>query len=177
MKNNYRKGRNDFFSGIVLCVFAAAYFYAATQIKIMKMLSTSFLNASSVPKLWGVLLFLLGVVLIVRGRLQIQRAKRDGTAPAPVPVGQQINTFLSQNYAVILMLVVLALYVFLMEPVGFLISTVLFLWAEFNILSRKTERRLVLTGILAVVFGVAIYLLFRYAFAMPLPQGILKGII
>ena len=177
MKNDYRKGCNDFFSGIVLCVFSAAYFYAATQIKIMKMLSASFLNASSVPKLWGALMFLLGVVLIIRGRLQILRARKDGTAPEAVSVNQWMKTFLAENYAVILMLVVLGLYVFLMEPIGFLLSTVLFLWAEFNILSRKTERRIVLTGILAVIFGAAIYLLFRYAFAMPLPQGILKGII
>ena len=35
------------------------------MIKIPKMLSASLLNASSVPKLWGVLLLILGIVLIL----------------------------------------------------------------------------------------------------------------
>ena len=47
----YYKGRNDLFSGIVLSAFSIAYLIGATRIKIPKMLSSSFLNASSVPKL------------------------------------------------------------------------------------------------------------------------------
>ena len=63
----YKKGQNDLFSGIVLGGFAIAYLIGAAMIKIPKMLSASLLNASSVPKLWGVLLLILGIVLIVGG--------------------------------------------------------------------------------------------------------------
>ncbi len=45
------------------------------MIKIPKMLSASLLNASSVPKLWGVLLLILGIVLIVRG-LHVMKAEK-----------------------------------------------------------------------------------------------------
>ena len=63
----YYKGRNDLFSGIVLSAFSIAYLIGATRIKIPKMLSSSFLNASSVPKLWGTLLLILGIILVIRG--------------------------------------------------------------------------------------------------------------
>ena len=72
----YNKGKNDLFSGIVLGGFAIAYLIGAAMIKIPKMLSASLLNASSVPKLWGVLLLILGIVLIVRG-LHVMRRKRQ----------------------------------------------------------------------------------------------------
>ena len=64
----YYKGRNDLFSGIVLSAFSIAYLIGTTRIKIPKMLSSSFLNASSVPKLWGALLLLLLLLLMRRRR-------------------------------------------------------------------------------------------------------------
>ena len=51
------------------------------MIKIPKMLSASLLNASSVPKLWGVLLLILGIVLIVRGLRVMKAEKAAGNAP------------------------------------------------------------------------------------------------
>lgn len=77
----YNKGKNDLFSGIVLGGFAIAYLIGAAMIKIPKMLSASLLNASSVPKLWGVLLLILGIVLIVRGLRVMKAEKAAGNAP------------------------------------------------------------------------------------------------
>ena len=77
----YNKGKNDLFSGIVLGGFAIAYLIGAAMIKIPKMLSASLLNASSVPKLWGVLLLILGIVLIVRGLRVRQRAMHRKKRP------------------------------------------------------------------------------------------------
>lgn len=77
----YKKGQNDLFSGIVLGGFAIAYLIGAAMIKIPKMLSASLLNASSVPKLWGVLLLILGIVLIVRGLRTMKAEKAAGNAP------------------------------------------------------------------------------------------------
>lgn len=81
----YNKGKNDLFSGIVLGGFAIAYLIGAAMIKIPKMLSASLLNASSVPKLWGVLLLILGIVLIVRGLRVMKAEKAAGNAPKKRP--------------------------------------------------------------------------------------------
>ena len=127
----YNKGKNDLFSGIVLGGFAIAYLIGAAMIKIPKMLSASLLNASSVPKLWGVLLLILGIVLIVRGLRVMKAEKAAGNAPEKKTASDAAKGFWADNRAVVEMFVVLLVYIALIQPVGFLISTFLFLFAEF----------------------------------------------
>ena len=164
-------GRNDILAGIFFCVFAAWYFISATQIEIPNSLSSSFLNAASVPELWGGVLFILGIVVIIRGALKLAKVpKEEKTSDEKASAGQ----WLSKSSAAIAMFVVLFIYIFLMNKIGFMIDTVLFLFCEFIILTRKEERNYVVTAILALVFGVGIYMLFKYGFSMPLPQGFFK---
>ena len=118
----YYKGRNDLFSGIVLSAFSIAYLIGATRIKIPKMLSSSFLNASSVPKLWGTLLLILGIILVIRGVRVMKAEKAAGNAPEKKTAAQMVKDFWSANRAVIEMFVVLLIYIALIQPVGFLIS-------------------------------------------------------
>ena len=146
----YYKGRNDLFSGIVLSAFSIAYLIGATRIKIPKMLSSSFLNASSVPKLWGTLLLILGIILVIRGVRVMKAEKAAGNAPEKKTAAQMVKDFWSANRAVIEMFVVLLIYIALIQPVGFLISTFLFLFAEFNILSYKEDRKIGFTLIFAL---------------------------
>ena len=168
----YNKGKNDLFSGIVLGGFAIAYLIGAAMIKIPKMLSASLLNASSVPKLWGVLLLILGIVLIVRGLRVMKAEKAAGNAPEKKSASEAAKSFWTDNRAFVVLLV----YIALIQPVGFLISTFLFLFAEFNILTYKEDRKLGFSVVFALVCAVGIYAMFKYGFKMPLPQGILKGI-
>lgn len=149
----YKKGQNDLFSGIVLGGFAIAYLIGAAMIKIPKMLSASLLNASSVPKLWGVLLLILGIVLIVRGLRTMKAEKAAGNAPEKKSVSEAAKGFWADNRAVVEMFVVLLVYIALIQPVGFLISTFLFLFAEFNILTYKEDRKLGFSIIFALVCG------------------------
>ena len=96
----YYKGRNDLFSGIVLSAFSIAYLIGATRIKIPKMLSSSFLNASSVPKLWGTLLLILGIILVIRGVRVMKAEKAAGNAPEKKTAAQMVKDFWSANRAV-----------------------------------------------------------------------------
>ena len=113
----YYKGRNDLFSGIVLSAFSIAYLIGATRIKIPKMLSSSFLNASSVPKLWGTLLLILGIILVIRGVRVMKAEKAAGNAPEKKTAAQMVKDFWSANRAVIEMFVVLLIYIALIQPV------------------------------------------------------------
>lgn len=158
----YNKGKNDLFSGIVLGGFAIAYLIGAAMIKIPKMLSASLLNASSVPKLWGVLLLILGIVLIVRGLRVMKAEKAAGNAPEKKTASDAAKGFWTDNRAVVEMFVVLLVYIALIQPVGFLISTFLFLFAEFNILTYKEDRKLGFSVVFALVCAVGIYAMFKY---------------
>lgn len=75
------------------------------------------------------------------------------------------------------MFVVLLVYIALIQPVGFLISTFLFLFAEFNILTYKEDRKLGFSIIFALVCAVwhLCHVQVRLQDAC-FRQGILKGI-
>lgn len=176
MEQRYKNGLNDLISGMVLCIFAAWYFVMATQIKIMKMLATTWLNASSVPKFWGFLLFVLGIVLIIRGAKAVRAVKKESYVPEKKTLQERSSAFLKANSQVILMFLDLGLFIVLMNPLGFLIDCFLFLFAQFNILQRKDERKWIFSAVLALIVSLVIYVLFRHFLKMPLPQGILKGI-
>lgn len=88
------------------------------MIKIPKMLSASLLNASSVPKLWGVLLLILGIVLIVRG-LRVMKAEKAAGNALKKTASDAAKGFWADNRAVVEMFVVLLVYIALIQPVGF----------------------------------------------------------
>lgn len=82
--------------------------------------------------------------------------------------------FWTDNRAVVEMFVVLLVYIALIQPVGFLISTFLFLFAEFNILTYKEDRKLGFSVVFALVCAVA-YAMFKYRVQMRFrraPEGI-----
>ena len=172
MEKQYKSGKSDLITGAIFCAFSAAYFIMATRIAIPGSLKASLLDASSIPKLWGGMLFLLGVILLLRGLGKIRGAKKAGYTPESSGGAAGFKKFVLESRSAIAMFVILFVYIALLQPLGFLISTVLFLFGEFFVLTRREERKIWLIALLAVVFGVGIYALFRYGFTMPLPRGV-----
>lgn len=72
-----------------------------------------------------------------------------------------------------LTIVALLLYVILFDVLGFILSTVLYLFAQFMILSNNGNRKGVLFGILAIIVPLIIYFMFVYGFDLILPSGVL----
>lgn len=172
MEKQYKDGRNDLLTGIIFCLFSGAYFIMATQIAIPNSLMASLLDASSVPKLWGGMMFILGVIILIRGLIKMNAAKKAGYVPATGNFAAKAKKAVWEARSAIAMFVILFIYIAIMQPVGFLVSTILFLLGEFFVLTRKEERKLWVIIVMAVVFGTAIYVLFKYGFSMPLPRGI-----
>ena len=67
----------------------------------------------------------------------------------------------------------MVVYMLIFEPVGFIISSALYLFVQMILLSDKTNRNPILFAIIAVALPVAVDALFVYAIHMPLPVGIL----
>ncbi len=65
----------------------------------------------------------------------------------------------------------LAAYVLLLEPVGFLLSTAVYLFLQILVLCPADKRKYLTTTIVSVATPVFIYALFVYAINMPLPKG------
>ena len=76
---------------------------------------------------------------------------------------------------VISSIILVLAYVFILKPIGFLISTLLYLMFQMVVLSPDDERdvkHMVRLAVINVVFTLVVYFLFRYGFKIVLPAGI-----
>ena len=76
---------------------------------------------------------------------------------------------------VISSIILVLIYVFILQPIGFIISTLLYLMFQMVILSPDDERdgkHIIRLAVINVVFTLAVFFLFRYGFKIVLPAGI-----
>ncbi len=157
------KIKKDFFSGIFFLAFAV--FLYAMSFKI---------NVGTMDSLGGQ--FFPQVVSICMGLLalsQIISCLRKGLSTGEVgkTLSKTDKMYLFANIAI------LVLYVALIEILGFVIVSILYLLAQMWILTseekRKDKKRVIVIVVTSVVSPILIYLLFYYAFNIFLPAGIL----
>ena len=70
-------------------------------------------------------------------------------------------------------LLLLGLYVFAIEPVGFLLSTPFYVFGQAWILTPKSQRNPAGFALLGVLSAVTIYCVFKFGFQLLVPPGIL----
>ena len=74
-------------------------------------------------------------------------------------------------------LLLILVYVFIFQPIGFIAATLIYLLPQFIILAPKQERtkkRIIELLITDIIFTFAVYFLFRYAFEIVLPAGLIQ---
>lgn len=140
---------------VVLALIAAVYLFLSYN---LPKYPNALIDADVVPIGLGYLLLILAVLLFLDKKEETEAEK-------------QKRTISKTN--VKLLLVVLAfilVYIFLLEIMGFLIMTSLFIFCCSLFLGYKKH---VTNGIVAVVFSFAIYALFNYLLRINLPSGII----
>ncbi|MDR1316972.1 MAG: tripartite tricarboxylate transporter TctB family protein [Spirochaetales bacterium] len=74
-------------------------------------------------------------------------------------------------------LIFILIYILLMTPLGFIISSALFLFFDISFVMPKKKYKFYWIALLAVVFPTGIYFIFYEAFAIMLPSGILENVL
>lgn len=74
----------------------------------------------------------------------------------------------------LLTILCMAGYGFLLDELGFIISSSLYLFLQMTVLSTQKNRKLPLFAVISILSTVAIYGIFVYLIGMPLPVGILE---
>lgn len=159
--------RNDLITGIVLALFALWYFYEAIGIKTFAGMSKAAVTSSTMPKIWAVCLLLLAGALILRA-VRAPKGAREGKR-ATFAEWCKTNSEVLQTFAA------LFIYAALMAPLGFIISSILYIFFQTLILMGKEHRNYVKALVIAVVCSVACYLVFVYGLAVLLPAGAIFG--
>ena len=129
------------------------------------------IDAATVPFLLAALLSLLGVFQVVSAFASRTQPASDSSAatqdePAPTVI---------EPATVLKTLGLILGYMALLGPVGFPIMTVVYLYLQFLVLTPVNQKARHLTYLLiAVICSALIFLLFREAFDLLLPAGLLN---
>lgn len=162
--------KKNLIPGVVLAGFSTAYLIGSCWIKPFTGLGATPLDNRFVPRLWGSILLLLSLVLIWRGVKQRKEAIEKNVGK--ISSGENLAELCKENFEVIASFVMLAVYTALMEPVGFLISTALYLYGEIIVLTRPEKRNYILPAVVAVIVAVAVDFVFVRFLSVLLPAGI-----
>ena len=72
-------------------------------------------------------------------------------------------------------MILILIYVFTLKPVGFIVTTLVYLPVQMYVLAdaeHRTKKDIIMLLVIDVVFTLAVFFLFRYGFKIVLPQGI-----
>ena len=64
-------------------------------------------------------------------------------------------------------------YMLALEPLGFILSSIIYLFLQIMLMSNKDNRKPVLFAIISIVLPIAVSALFSFVIKMPLPKGII----
>lgn len=186
---NLKKIR-DMVAGGLFIIFGFILFVSSFSISSGASLG---LGPSFMPKVLSVLLFLFGIIIAfsaikknslkendkVNTEYEIEEGLKE---ELPEKLQEDISDNVAEeagksNYtAVILTLAFLLLYILLMKSIGFVITSIFYVFAQVLLFTHsiKTDKRTkILYFVISFVSAVAIYLIFTKGFSLMLPAGIL----
>ena len=156
--------KNDLITVIIMALFSLGYLCETTAIKVFGGMGKSVIDSGTVPRVWGGCLLFLSIALIIRSL----RGKKKHSGEA-----KGWKEFINEKREVIETFVLLTFYIAIMEDVGFVISSLIYIFLQTIILSPPGEKHYKLAGGLALVFAIGIYYVFVEWLMVLLPAGLL----
>ena len=147
---------------------SVAYLVLTRQIKTRPKMVPAYANAQIIPTLLGIVLLILSVLLILQG---IRKRRLPDTETQAEAVDK------SGLLSVTLTFLVMVLYLILLPYLGFILSTIIFLFAQFTVLAPKEKRNFLLFAVIAVVFTVIAFIAFRIGLSQLLPRGPIEALL
>ena len=133
-------------------------------------------DAATVPKLLAGFLCLLGLMQLVNAFAK-PKAAAEPASSQPAETEEPAAEIVEPKTVIKTLALILG-YMALLGPVGFPIMTVVYLYLQFLVLTPVNQKARHLTYLLiAVICSALIFLLFREAFDLLLPAGLLNNYI
>lgn len=147
----------DLLCSVIMLIFSAVMFIVALDIphKIESDVGSGF-----VPKFIAVCIM---VVAVVQGVLTLLDKS---------PSTKAKDKLFEDAKGGVVTILLMAAYMAIFEPVGFIFSSIIYLFLQILWLSDDTNRKPVLFAIISVALPLAVSALFAFVIKMPLPKGI-----
>lgn len=164
--------RGDLLTGIVSAIFSVVYLMQTYNIKIFGG-AEAIVDARTVPKIWGIGLLILSILLIFRSIYKIFKTKKVSSNDR----NRHIIDKIKEQREVVYTFVLLILYAAVMQSLGFVLSSIIYVFLQIWVLTpieKRTSRMKMISGILALTFSFGLYYIFTEYFMVLLPAGILS---
>ena len=151
---------------IVAVFFMALSAFMMIMAKALPKSAVMEIGPDFMPMCVGILTFILAAALLI---LSVRRLK--GHVAEVEKEGPDNVDYKS----VLLSFAVILVYVFVLQPIGFIVSTIVYLPVQMFILSpaeKKNTKGIIQLLVIGVVFTFVVFFLFRYGFKIVLPAGI-----
>mgnify|MGYP001163281726 CR=1 FL=1 len=161
--------KGDLIAGIILALFSVFYLYEAMDIAVFAGMGKSVVDSGTVPKVWGGCLLVLSLWLIIRSLIAMKKnpeQKKGGSLVEAIKDKREVwETF-----------GLLFFYIATMDFLGFVISSMIYIFGQIIVLSPPSKVNYKIAGILAVVFSFGIYFVFVDYLMVLLPPGLLEDL-
>ena len=151
------------YSGILFLLFAIIY---GVQFPNIRVTAIGVIDSRAYPRILLILLVVMSLSLIWSSIQELRKTKEQYTAALEK----------KDYHCVLITLLLSAAYVAMLEPIGFLISSALYIFFQTINLCPREKRNPLKFAIIAIVASTAVYSFFRYGLFLMLPGGLLTGI-
>lgn len=166
----------DVWIGLAALVLAALYWAGTKQISVSPL--DGVVNATAMPRALAMAMALFSLLLIARALLlewmSVRATRAAGASPGSMRAEDGRRFTLPQHFRAVGVLVIGVLYLLLLPRLGYLPSMALLVLAASVYIGARPS-----VYTLAVAAGVALafYLIFDRLLGIPLPEGLLSGVI
>ena len=154
--------KGDLITGIIATIFSIFYLSQTYSIKIFGG-ADAIADARTIPKIWGISLLVLSIMLIIRSLYKMYNNRK-------------VIDKIKNKREVVYTFLLLIFYAILMEPLGFVLSSILYVFFQIWVLTpidKRDSKMKFISGGLSIVFSIGLYYLFTEYFMVLLPAGIL----
>lgn len=156
-------------AGAFIFVFAIIFYILSFNIQLTNI--DTLVGSRFFPQAVTILMMICSALLIIESLVKNKRNKESGKTDmtnqeTEVEEGQKPNY---KN--TILVFTSLGIYVILLDKIGFMISTVIYLASQMFILESKEKRNPVKYIIISIITTIVVYYAFTKGFSLMLPRG------
>lgn len=161
----------NFAAGILSVVFAIFAFVSTLATK--QTFSSSVIGPKTVPQIFSGIVFVLGVYLIIRWSVRRARDKKSQPVTKKADTEEPVDKMMVfRKVTPLVSFLLLAMYIYLMRPIGFTFASIIYLTLQIPLLSADLSVKSFLKALLIAVIASALtYLLFVTGFSLKLPKG------
>lgn len=165
------KNKKEIYSAIFFMFLSVIYLLATRYIKDYNAFVATNVTSKTIPMALGTLLLILSLV-----ELYNEKKKIDKTISIKKVDVDNIEDEKIGRKEVVMTFIFLLAYIVLLNPLGFILSSIIFLIGEMLVLTYKDDRKSNLAKIilLSIIFSLTIYFIFTKGLGLILPRGVIN---